>query len=270
VSDGRAIIAEYDGSNVLQKRYAFDGNGQPLVQYDAAGNRTWMLGDERGSIIALANDTAAMTAINTYDEYGIPAAANQGTFQYAGMLWLPRPNLYAPTFRAFNAGQGRFNQTDPIGYRGGPNSYVYVLGDPVNFIDPLGLDLKLPNGVPQCQEAAGCPQDIIVTGPRDHSTETPESNSQIENSQIIAQIAQNSVTVPLPAATRSATPDEIRRAKQQSGKKPNPQSDQTTLKYVLECGGSVVVFIGAAATSETGVGVAIAAGTGAVAIGVCI
>jgi hypothetical protein len=47
-------------------------------------------------------------------------------------------------------------------------------------------------------------------------------------------------------------------------------SDQTTLKYVLECGGSVVVFIGAAATSETGVGVAIAAGTGAVAIGVCI
>jgi hypothetical protein len=25
---------------VLQKRYAFDGTGWPLVQYDAAGNRT--------------------------------------------------------------------------------------------------------------------------------------------------------------------------------------------------------------------------------------
>jgi RHS repeat-associated protein len=138
VSDGSNIVAEYDGSNVLQKRYAFGPDG-PLVAYDASGNRTWMLADERGSVLALASDSGAMTGINTYDEYGIPAATNSGTFQYAGMLWLARPNLYAPTFRAFNAGQGRFNQTDPIGMAGGVNMYTYVGGDPVNFIDPLGL-----------------------------------------------------------------------------------------------------------------------------------
>jgi hypothetical protein len=45
--------------------YAFDGGGQPLVQYDAAGNQTWMLSDERGSVIALADDSAAMTAIDS-------------------------------------------------------------------------------------------------------------------------------------------------------------------------------------------------------------
>ena len=139
VSDGSNIIAEYDGSNVLQKRYAFDGSGSPLVAYDAAGNRTWMLADERGSVVALANDSGAMTAIDTYDEYGIPSTANQGTFQYAGMLWLAGPGLYAPTFRAFNANQGRFNQTDPMGMAGGVNLYTYVAGDPINFIDPLGL-----------------------------------------------------------------------------------------------------------------------------------
>jgi RHS repeat-associated protein len=139
VSDGNTPIAEYDGSNVLQKRYAFDGNGQPLVAYDASGNRTWMVGDERGSVIALASDSGAMTGIDTYDEYGIPAATNQGTFQYAGMLWLSRAGLYAPMFRAYGAHLGRFSQTDPIGMAGGVNLYAYVGGDPVNVIDPLGL-----------------------------------------------------------------------------------------------------------------------------------
>jgi RHS repeat-associated protein len=156
VSDGNNIVAEYDGSGALQRRYAFDGSGQPLVTYDASSNRSWMIADERGSIIALADDAAAMTAINTYDEYGIPAATNQGTFQYAGMLWLSRAGLYAPTFRAYAQHLGRFNQTDPIGIAGGINLYGYAGANPVNADDPLGTsDRGLPPGS-QCTGTRLC------------------------------------------------------------------------------------------------------------------
>jgi len=34
---------------------------------------------------------------------------------------------------------GTFMQTDPIGYGSGMNLQAYVLNDPVNFTDPLGL-----------------------------------------------------------------------------------------------------------------------------------
>ena len=41
--------------------------------------------------------------------------------------------MYAPCQR------GGFVQPDPIGYADLPNLYNYVLGDPVNYVDPLGL-----------------------------------------------------------------------------------------------------------------------------------
>jgi RHS repeat-associated protein len=140
------VIAEYDGAGVIQNRYVPGlGLNDVVTSYDAGGNRTWLLSDERRSVVALTDGSGAATAINTYDEYGVPSASNAGRFQYTGQMWLPDAQLYHYRARAYAPQIGRFMQPDPMGYAAGANIYAYVGGDPVNWFDPLGLRACKPS-----------------------------------------------------------------------------------------------------------------------------
>jgi len=61
-------------------------------------------------------------------------------FRFAGALYDTDTKLTRFGYRDYDAYTGKWTAKDPIGFDGGDsNLYGYVLGDPVNLIDPWGL-----------------------------------------------------------------------------------------------------------------------------------
>lgn len=150
--DGWQLIGEYPSSSstITSRHIPGLGLDDPIASYEGAGvtDRRWLMADDLGSIMAVANGAGAASTINTYDEYGVSGSGNAGRFQYAGQAWLPEAGVYALRARAYAPGLGRFLQPDPIGYSGGANLYGYVGADPVNWTDPLGLSRLWVGGRP--------------------------------------------------------------------------------------------------------------------------
>lgn len=160
---GVQLTAEYDSAGILVRRHIPGlGLDDVIASYTGSGtgSASWLLADERGSVIALTDSAGGAGTINRYDDYGVPASGNAGRFQYTGQAWLIEAQAYHYRARTYLPQTGRFLQTDPIGYQAGMNLYGYVGQDPMNMIDPMGLQQAPAPAGSTCFQGGWCDRSI--------------------------------------------------------------------------------------------------------------
>ena len=107
------------------------------------GQKYYLYYDQVGSLRAVSDASHNIVKEIIYDTYGnILSDSNRSLkvpFGFAGGLYDPDTNLTHFGFREYDAYTGKWTAKDPILFEGGDsNLYGYVLGDPVNLVDPEG------------------------------------------------------------------------------------------------------------------------------------
>ncbi len=113
-----------------------DHLGTPRALSDESGTRVWT---------AVYDPFGAATVDEDPDQDGVPVTLN---LRFPGQYYDQETGLHYNYFRTLDPSTGRYLESDPIGLDGGLNTYGYVGGNPVGFIDPLGLETEVLIGGP--------------------------------------------------------------------------------------------------------------------------
>jgi RHS repeat-associated protein len=140
--DGR-VLGEYGTSatNVIAERIwltpeindgdAFGGDdgtgGYAPIAIVIGTTLRWVHGNHLGVPILYTSNSGAVITTPAYTLPGFPGQLR--TFA----------DLYYNLYRDYDPTTGRYIQADPIGLAGGQAPYLYAMGNPLSYIDPLGL-----------------------------------------------------------------------------------------------------------------------------------
>ena len=147
--DGNALVAQLDSNNQIVSQFIY-GSGGNSPDYMVTGGVSYRIfSDHRGSPRLVVDSTSGQIVERIdYDEFGnVISDTNPGfqPFGFAGGLYDQDTQLLRFGARDFDPATGRWTAKDPVRFVGGDsNLYGYVLNDPVNMIDPQGLEGTCP------------------------------------------------------------------------------------------------------------------------------
>ncbi len=97
--------------------------------------------DILGSTMQLSDAQGMVQSTYAYDAFGVSLRGDLGgtnVYGYTGKRYDPMTGMYDYGFREYRPQLGRWTTLDAI--RAGKNWYVYVNNDPIDFVDPVGLE----------------------------------------------------------------------------------------------------------------------------------
>ncbi|MBI3898996.1 MAG: RHS domain-containing protein [Gammaproteobacteria bacterium] len=111
--------------------------------------------DHLGTPLELSNEHGEMVWAVSYKSYGNLAIKHEAQIEqpirFQGQYYDEETGLHYNRYRYYDPGIGQFITQDPIGLKGGINSYQYV-PNPTGWVDPLGLTAK--------EIASVCPKSL--------------------------------------------------------------------------------------------------------------
>ncbi len=143
---GQLTALTYPTGEVVEHAFVYGVGGTPLAQVGLVGGAVdYLHTDLIGSVVATTGSTAQVTSEADYDVYGLAVAvAGQvrsgevTRFGYAGEYADPTGYVYLRA-RYYDPATAQFLTRDPlVGVTGNP--YGYTDGNPLQHVDPLGLD----------------------------------------------------------------------------------------------------------------------------------
>jgi len=144
---GGVVIAELDNSDNLVKEYVRGlslGGGIGGILYCKDGSNFYYYHyDGNGNVTSVTDGDGKEVAIYEYDCFGnvlTEAASLSNDFKFSTKQADKRGQLIDFGARWYDPEVGRWTQRDPLGVAGGLNLYGYCNGNPLNLIDPWGLD----------------------------------------------------------------------------------------------------------------------------------
>ena len=139
---GDTVIAEYDGLDQLQAGYIPGLVVDRPVLMDRGGTVSYYHYDGSGSVIAMTDAFGTVAESYAYGPYGESADGDLigNPYRFTGRRLDAETGLYYYRTRYYDPVTGRFLQADPAGFIDGLNLYAYVRNDPLNFVDPFGLE----------------------------------------------------------------------------------------------------------------------------------
>lgn len=171
---GNRVVA---GDHYLIPDYT-DSLGRPLIECDSAGNvlryYIWsggmLLGyidnnstltiahcDDHGNVVGLTGVGGNVVYSANYGPYGEAwgsGGVNPTPYSWLGGFGIRKlsvgnlGDVYLARYRLYSVGKNRFLSSDPAGLSGGNNLYAYAEGNPISYVDPLGLNVYDVNTMP--------------------------------------------------------------------------------------------------------------------------